>query len=180
MSHIDDFANGLFEEAKRFFEKAQDATEDKAKDAYLHGALMLAFCALEAHVNAIGDDFLTRPEVSVHDKGVLLEQEVRLQNGEFKLQPSLKITRLEDRVQFLHFRFSGKPLNRSETWWADLSAALKLRNRLTHPKDILITKEKEVGKAIQAVIDTLDALYQAIYKRKFPPRDRGMRSRMDF
>ena len=56
---------------------------------------MLAFCALEAHTNAIADEFSARPELTVHERAVLLEQEVRLDKGEFKTG-GLKIYRLEE------------------------------------------------------------------------------------
>ena len=69
---------------------------------------MLAFSSLEAHVNSISDDIVERPEMTVHDKSVLLEREVRFEKGEFKLSNTLKMVRLEDRIQFLHVRFSGK------------------------------------------------------------------------
>jgi hypothetical protein len=41
---------------------------------YLHAALLLGYCALEAHVNNVAADFADRPELTV------LEQSI-LQNG---------------------------------------------------------------------------------------------------
>lgn len=63
MTNVDEFSRVLLEEAKRFFERAVDEKSDEGKTAYLHGALILGFCALEAHVNAIADDFLVRDEL---------------------------------------------------------------------------------------------------------------------
>ena len=70
MAEIDLFANQLLEEAKRFFEKGREASDVVTKDANLHAALMLAFCAFEAHVNSIGEEFSSGIILSVHEKGM--------------------------------------------------------------------------------------------------------------
>ncbi|MGY3618402.1 hypothetical protein [Bradyrhizobium sp. USDA 10063] len=180
MADIDDFATSLLEEAKRFLEKAQEAASDPvAHLAYLHAALMLGFCSLEAHVNAIADEFAGRPELSQHETGFLLERDVKLENGEFVLG-GLRMSRLEDRLAFLHRRFSGKQLDTQAPWWGQLRGAITLRNKLTHPKDAQPISGDDVELSLQAIISTLDALYQAIYKRGFPVAGMGLMSRVTF
>jgi hypothetical protein len=180
VSQIDDFAQSLLEESKRFLEKAKDADDPVATNAHLHAAIMLAFSSLEAHVNSISDDFVERPEMTVHDRAILMEREVRLEKGEYKLTSTLKMFRLEDRIQFLHVRFSGKAIEHAQTWWSRLSDATKLRNQLTHPKEMLVIKQEGVERAIQAIVDTIDALYQAIYHLPFPSAARGVQSTLTF
>jgi hypothetical protein len=180
VAEIDLFANQLLEEAKRFLEKAAESPDPVAEAASLHAALLLAFCALEAHINSICEEFLIRPDLSAHEKGILLERDVRLENGEFQLKPGLRIARLEDRIEFLHAKFSGKPLDRSSAWWGQLSAATILRNQLTHVKTVPAITQDAVKSATQAIIDVLGALYQAIYKRKFPFAGQGLGSRLTF
>ena len=48
----DSFSIRLLEEAKRFLEKAGDASGDE-RAAYLHAALMVGFSALESHLNGL-------------------------------------------------------------------------------------------------------------------------------
>ncbi len=180
MADFDLFANQLLEEAKRFFEKATESTDSMSRAAHLHAALMLAFCALEAHVNSIGDEFAKSTDLSAHEKGILLERDVRLKDGQFQLQPGLKISRLEDRIEFLHARFSGKPLDRASNWWSQLGTAIDLRNQLTHAKTVPNISEAAVRNAILAIVGSLDALYQAIYKRTFPPSGMGLQSALTF
>lgn len=180
MAQIDLFANQLLEEAKRFLEKARERSDTTAEAANLHAALMLSFCALEAHINAIGEEFAGQSNLSAHERGILLERDVRLEDGEFRIKPSLKMAKLEDRIEFLHTKFSGKPVDRSSSWWGQLNTATNLRNQLTHAREIPAISEGAVRSACQAIIDTLDALYQAIYKRKFPPASRGLQSRLTF
>ena len=180
MSQIDDFAQALLEESKRFLEKAKDGDDQVAINANLHAAIMLAFSSLEAHVNSISDDFVERPEMTVHDRSILTEREVRLEKGEYKLTQTLKMFRLEDRIQFLHVRLGGKKLDYAQTWWSRLVDATKLRNQLTHPKEMLVMKVEAVERAIQAIIDTIDTLYQAIYSLPFPAASRGIESTLTF
>jgi hypothetical protein len=180
MSEIDLFANQLLEEAKRFFEKAREGEDETGINANLHAALILSFCSLEAHVNAIGDEFSIRPDLSVQEKGLLLEKEVRLENGEFKLQSNLKIARLEERIEFMCVKLSGKPMDKEAVGWGKLVTAIKLRNELTHVKTIPSISDKAVQHAMEAIIGVLDGLYKAIYGTRFPPASRGVTSRLTF
>lgn len=180
MAEFDLFANQLLEEAKRFLEKAKEGSDAATEAANLHAALMLAFCALEAHVNSIGEEFSIRTDLSVHERGMLLERDVRLENGEFTLNDNLKMARLEDRIEFLHAKFSGKSLDRSSTWWGKLMTAMQLRNQLTHAKTIPVITEAAVRSATEAIIEAIDALYKAIYKKKFPSASQGLQSRLTF
>jgi hypothetical protein len=180
MAEIDDFAASLLEESKRFLEKAADAKDDAvAKRAFLHAALMLAFCSLASYVNSTASDFASRSDLSPHEKGILLEQEVRFEFGEFKLG-GLKITRLEDRILFIHLKFGGKPLDRTAKWWSDLSEGIALRNRLTHPKEAANITVTSVRRALNAIVAGINALFLAVYKRPFPVANRGLQSRLNF
>jgi hypothetical protein len=179
VADIDVFATSLLEEAKRFLERAQTAPDDVARDANLHAALMLGFCSLEAHVNAIAEDFGSREELTPHEMGILLEKEVRLENGRFVVG-GFRMHRLEDRILFLYLRFSGKSLDKSASWWSQLAHATNSRNRLTHPKETHTLTVTEVGNALAAIIGTIDALYRAIYKSGFPLVGMGLHSSLTF
>ena len=180
MAEFDLFANQLLEEAKRFFEKAKESSDTVAEAANLHAALLLSFCALEAHVNSIAEEFSIAANLSAHEKALLLEKDVRLEGGEFQLRQGLKMARLEDRVEFLHAKFSGKPVGKPSEWRSQLISAIDLRNKLTHAKAVPPVTQSAVRNAMQAIIDALDALYLAIYKRRFPPASQGLQSRLTF
>jgi hypothetical protein len=180
VADLDSFANQLLEEAKRFLERAVSSCDEVARTANLHAALMLSFCALEAHINLIAEEFSIRTDLSAHEKGILLERDVRLEDGEFKVQNTLKMVRLEDRIEFLHNKLSGKPIDKSAKWWGELVEALHLRNQLTHAKTVPSVSHIAVQKAIQAILDALDALVRAIYKKKLPAADMGLNSRLTF
>lgn len=179
MSDIDAFAASLLEESKRFYELAIESNGGPGEQPNLHAALMLAFCSLEAHVNAVADEVAIRSGISVHDQALLLERVVELKKGTHSLHPkALKISRLEDRIFVLH-RLGIKP-NPDGAWAAGLASATDLRNKLTHPKVAPAITTGSVRKALEAVIETIDALYVAVYNRRFPAANRRLASRLDF
>ena len=182
MQTIDEFASQLLEEAKRFLQRAKEARGGVAESPNLHAALLLAMCSLEAHVNATADAFSNRPELSIHEKGVLSEKEVQLVDGEFKITKGLKISRLEDRIELLHQRFamSGNGLDASASWRSKLAGAIDLRNKLTHPKSIPNVTVGAVESSINAVIETINALYLSLYNRPLPSLSWGLESKLDF
>jgi hypothetical protein len=180
MSQIDDFASALLEESKRFFEKAKAERGSPGETAYHHAALALAFCSLEAHVSSICDDFAVRGDLTPHERAVLLEQDVRLEKGQFELTGALKMYRLVDRIEFLHVRFGGAEVTKNLGWWANLARAINLRNELVHPKAVPTITEGAIESAISAIVEALDALFLALYKKSFPAKGRGLQSKMIF
>src|SRR5262245_17406111 len=157
VAEIDAFATQLLEEAKAFLEKARGIAVIKNKEAYLHAALNLGFCALEANLNAIAEDFLTLSNLSPLERSILSERKVELENGEFRITKQLQIYRLEDRLLFLCTRFSKKaPLDRKAAYWGQFKDALKLRNGLTHPKTPAVVTEASVERALLAIIQVLE------------------------
>jgi hypothetical protein len=180
VAEIDAFANQLLEEAKGFLEKARGAAVGKNKDAYLHAALNLGFCALEAHLNAIAEDFMTISNLSPHERSILSERKVELEHGEFRITKQLQVYRLEDRLLFLCTRFSKKaPLNRKAAYWGQFKEALDLRNDLTHPKTPAMVTERSIERALMAILQVLDVTYQRIYRKKYPGRKRGLLSTIE-
>ncbi len=109
-----------------------------------------------------------------------MERDVRLECGEFRVKDNLRMAKLEDRIQLLYAKFSGKPLDTSSDWWSKLLTAAQLRNQLTHAKSIPLIAESTVTNAINAMLQTLDALYRAIYKKPFPAASQGLQSSLDF
>lgn len=180
MDDIDQFASSLLNEAKRFLERSREAQGGSAEAPNLHAALMLASCALEAHINAVVDDFSNRPELSVHEKGVLTERDVHLEDGAFILGSGLRIWRMEDRLSLLHQKFSKNGLDVTASWRSKLSNAMDLRNKLTHPKIVPLVTTGAVEKAIEAVIETINELYLALYNRSLPAANLGLASTLDF
>ncbi len=177
MNSIDEFAAEVFEEAKRFLEKYEEGNHIPA---YLHAAVSLGFSSLEAHINAISEDFLTRPELNVLERGVLSEKDIEFDDGEFAMSKRLKMHRLEERLLFLCRRFSSKPIDRSTPLWSNFKSAIKLRNDLTHPKNPVEMTQEQVAKALTAILEILDHTYKALYKQGYPSMAIGLQSKHSF
>jgi hypothetical protein len=181
MAPLSTFASQLLEEAKRFLERAEEIGDEAGKSAFLHAAVLIGFAALEAHVNAIADDFLSRSDLNAHERGVLAEHVVELSDGRFLEKNDLKMWRLQDRVLFLCRRFSDKSIDRRAAFWGDLLEATKLRDKLTHPKSEppVITTDA-VRRALKAIIELLAFMFKCIYKSKLPAHARGLSSKLTF
>jgi hypothetical protein len=179
LAEIDAFASQLLEEAKAFLEKSREFKSGSTKDAFLHASLNLGFCALEAHVNAIAEDFLTRSDLSSHERSLLSEMKVELSDGEFRVTQQMQIYRLEDRLLFLCHRFSKGRLDKRAGYWSQFKDTLALRNSLTHPKKPAVVTEASVERALLAILQLLDVLYKRIYGKNYPPRKRGLQPTID-
>ena len=177
---IDDFALQLLEEAKYFLEQANSCPRREGIRAYLHASVNLGVCAWEAHVNAVAEEFLTRPNLDLLDRSVLEERDIELSDGRFSLVDRLTRYRSIERFEFLWKSFSRKPLDKTSQWWSDLHAMIYLRNQLTHPKRPREFNAKSVGRGIHAVVCSLNALYKAIYKRAHPLASLQLESTLDF
>lgn len=175
----DTFALSLLEESKRFLEKAKDSS-DAGKEAFLHAAVLLAFCSLEAHINSMAFDFAEHMELTPHELGLLREKRVRLENGRFEVTESLEMVRLEDKIRFVCDKFAKNRVDFTSTWWSRLAEATKLRNELTHPKKYVPLEIRAVSLAIEAIIDTLNAIYMGIFGRAFPAAGSRLDSEMTF
>lgn len=182
MAEIDVLASKLFEEAKRFLERAKES-ESKQEDseAFLHAALNLSFCSLEAHINSIAEDFLTREELSTNEQALLKERRVELKDGKFVVTEQLQMYRLEDRILFLCNRFSRDPqIKISEAYWSQFKEALRLRNALTHPKDSFAIDSASVQRCLEGILNLLDAIYRSCYRKGYPAVSRGLQSSLTF
>lgn len=183
MSEIDQFSVHLLEQAKRFLEKAKNENNEEGKTAYLNASLLIGVSALEAHVNAIADELLlTWENLETLERSILSEKEFTLDNGEFKLlEKKLKMYRLMDRVEFIFQRFGKiKPLNKNEDWWPQLADALKLRNKLVHPKQQITLSVKNVENSLEGILTAIDALYRALFNSPYPGYRRGLDSKLSF
>lgn len=179
---FDAFITQLIEEAKAFFEKAKTVNDDLAKEAYLHSSLLLVMSSLEACINAIIEEVMIEPyrdKYGVLEQSLLLEKDIKFKNGHYQLGNGLKISRMTERIECLIYKHTGKELNPSESWYVMLKQSIDFRNKLVHPKEYVKITERHVENAIISVLDTMNNLYLAIYKRKFPAYDVGVLSKYD-
>lgn len=181
MADIEDLSARLWEQAKRFLERAQSESDQDGQSAFCNAALLLGFCALEAHLNAVAEELAMRTGLGVLDKSILTERDFSLDAGHFGVTNKLKIYRLEDRLSYIFANFTSGGAPTNQPWWGDVKNGLDLRNRLVHPRSGIRISESIVRRILQAILDCLDALYRGIYKRRhYPAYKRGLDSTLHF
>jgi hypothetical protein len=155
-----DFVRDLLDMIALVLDKVEQFQDALAKDAYLQSAVLLPFCVLEAYVNRLADEVGSRQDLSPRERA-LLERNARL----------------DDRIAFLHKRFSGRPVDETASWWAAFKDALDLRNKINESKSPPALTVPAVKGAIKAVIHTIDVLSQDLYKRRLSAADLGSAER---
>jgi len=155
-------------------------SEEDGKTAYLHAALTIGVSSLEAHINAIAEEMLLKPNLSVLDRSILLEADFTLKNGEYVITKNLKIYRTLDRFEFIFKRFGKIELDKTQAWWSEINNVLDVRNHLIHPKDELDVSQKTVESALDGILSALDAIYYSLYKKHYPALNRKLQSKMVF
>ena len=180
MTDIDDLSVQLLEQAKRFLERAKSEPDQDGQSAYCNAALLLGFCALEAHLNAVAEELTLRKGLGVLDQSILSERDFSLDAGRFVVTKKLKIYRLEDRLSHIFATFTSSNVLSAHSWWGNLKVGLELRNRLVHAKSGLRIDEGAVARSLRAILDCLDDLYRGVYRRRYPAHNRGLDSTLRF
>ena len=137
MSEFDKFSFQLFNESKWLCAQSKNK-EEKIKNAYLHASLILSISFLESFINSIAEEFSLRPELSLIEKSLLLEKEIKLNKGEVILSENLKITRLIERIELLYYIFTKKKLQKKINGMSLLSKVFLLEISYYIPKKLLI------------------------------------------
>lgn len=174
---FDTFSIQLLDEAKRFLEKAIEVDEDGAP--FLRASLVLAISSLESHLNGIAEELAPRQETSVLDKAVLCERAHILKDGEWQLTSATRFYRIEDRIEFLFRRYSEQDAH-GRMWWSALKEAINARNDLVHPRKVMRLTVVEVERFISSIVDALNELYLAIFRKGHPAHGRGLQSTLTF
>ncbi len=180
MSTFDEFSINLLEEAKKFFEIAKTSDDLIAQKAYLHASLLLSISCLEAFVNGIALDFKNASALSLHEKAFLQEKEIRIKNGAFSITDQLKMRRLIERIEFLFIKFNKDLLDKRSKWWQNLKIGILLRNNIVHPKESHDIQVKQIEQTLLSVIECINNLFKAIYKKKLPSYNRGLNPKLIF
>ncbi|MDP4092805.1 MAG: hypothetical protein Q8920_05520 [Bacillota bacterium] len=183
MQDFDEFSIKLFEESKRFLEKAKLEKDNIAQEAFLHASLLISMSALEAHINSISEELINSPDIdiyNVYERALLSEKDVCFEKGKFGVSQKLKIYRISDRIEFLYYKYSGKIVGPSDTWYAELKKSIDLRNKLVHPKSNILLTIVQVENALHAVLNTINQLYLIIYKSGLPIYSLDLQSKFSF
>jgi hypothetical protein len=180
MKTFDQYSLTLLEQGKRFLEKAKEDKIDDGKVAYLVASLFISFCSLEAFINSIVSEFASWDKLSIHEKALLLEKNVKFCDGKYVISDQLQMTRLTDKIELLLRKFNCPKNYKQSKWWALLGQGINLKNSISHPKEVKQLNDEQIESALESIIDCLDYIFKAIYKKGFPYKNKGLNSQFSF
>lgn len=179
MKEFDFFGEMLFEESKYYLEIAKsEANGSEHQIASLHASLLLSMSALEAYVNAVSEELVSSFELNIYEKSLLSENNIELVKGVPQLGKCLKMQRLIDRIAFIYSKYSMKELSDLDMWYMEIKQTIDLRNNLVHPKSVVKITYAQIENALWSVLNTVNAIYLAVYKRKVPIYNYGIQAKM--
>ena len=175
MSDFENYSEELLLASKQFLQEAKvSGITDRDQQRHLRASLTHAFFFLEAQLNYLAGHFSNSSGFDVLERSLLSEREVRLDAGNFVLTKKAKFFRIEDRIEFLLYRFSADPNKSKGHWFSELKSSIDVRNGLVHPKKAHVINVADVEMAIMAALNCLTSLYDAIFRKDFPLSSLGL------
>lgn len=174
MNNIDEYTKDLLMSAKVFLIEAQSVSNSDREQRLLRSALVHCFFFLEAQISYVMDHFKSNTNFSILEKSIINEKDYSFKDGEFALLSKDKFYRLEDRIEFLIYKFSGKLDHRGSEWYSMLKNYIRLRNDIVHPKDNHNLSCDDIERAILSVVECVSLIYKCVFNKDFPLKSLGL------
>jgi len=166
-------ANRRFEFSKALLARAQAVSDTDLEKSFSEMAVVAAFSCLEGMLTHIFEHFFESKNFDLFEKSIMQERSVKLVRG----QPYLgdqRFQSIDDRLQFLFWKFSGEEFDRGKTWWPNFANAVTIRNGIMHPKKKADITAKDAERAISAIVAALDELMVTVFGSKWPKANKGI------
>ncbi|WP_283176139.1 hypothetical protein [Gemmobacter sp. 24YEA27] len=166
-------ANRRFEFSKALLDRAKKASDPETEKSFSEMAIAAAFSCLEGMLTHIFEHFIESKGFDVFEQSIMQEKAVKLVRG----RPCLSEQRfqsIDDRLQYLFWRFSGEDFDRGKAWWPNFANAVNIRNGIMHPKKEGMVKSRDAEQAVLAIIDALDDLMLTVFGTKWPKANKGI------
>ncbi len=137
---------------------------------------MFAFSFFEGALFHILEHFKDSAHFDVFERSILNEQSVRINLGQPVLADQ-KFQSIEDRVQFMFWKFTGQPFDKTKEWWPGFAESVTKRNSLMHPKDSVSIMKEDARRVLVALTAAYGDLVQTVFKRPWPKAKRGLTSK---
>lgn len=165
--------NRRFEYAKAFYAKSKLATKPDERKTYVEVCFALGFSFLEGTLSYISDHFADSRGFDTFERSIMNEQDLRIVRGQPQAA-GVKYRTLEERLQFLFWRFSHKPFDTQQKWWSALKQAINQRNDLMHPKKGAALTEDDAERCLLAILEATDCLFKTVFNNSWPKAKRGL------
>ncbi|HEY1224628.1 MAG TPA: hypothetical protein VGE54_05310 [Brevundimonas sp.] len=128
---------------------------------------MSAFSYLELQIELIANHFEGNEFFSLHERGVMNQQDVVFDKGVFKLKPVVRYSRLQDRMLLLQSKFKGSKLSQ-RSWWDPLLRGMDRRNSIAHPREPVVLDPSEIEQDLLAVLACANDLFEIVFGKGVP------------
>jgi hypothetical protein len=173
MSPLANDANRRFEFAKALLARAKASTSDEERKNFSEAAISIAFSSLEGMLSEVFSHFSKKNDFSIFEQSIINEKSVRILKGEPTLGEQ-RFQSIEDRLQYLFWRFSGAQFDTGCSWWPAFAEAVQLRNSIMHPKVGANIDPSDAERALNALLLAIDALMFTVFKKRWPKARKGL------
>jgi hypothetical protein len=173
MKSLDADANRRFEFSKALLARATLTATDDERRSFSEAAITQAFSCLEGMISHIFEHFAGDKTFGIFEQAMMSEAAIKVVHG----QPILgrqQFRSIEERLQFLFWRFSHVEFDTAKPWWASFSEAVTVRNGIMHPKTESAVDVADAERALQAIIAAIDDLMQTVFNKPWPKAKKGL------
>ncbi|MBI5021732.1 MAG: hypothetical protein HZB59_09860 [Ignavibacteriales bacterium] len=160
----------LIEDSNYFLKEAEKLENNSSvQQRFLRASLLSVWSGFEGWINKTCSDLAkTITDITVHEKGFLVEKRIEMKNGLFVLTNSDKYETIENKVDYLLRNFGNRRLDKSNKHWQNFKFVKELRDSIVHPKKINPPhlSISNVRLAIETIKYYLQLLSIRIYKTK--------------
>lgn len=173
MESLEAVSSRRFEFSKALLQRAKKERNPELQKNFSELAVVSAFSSLEGMLSYVFEHFSGSQNFDVFEKSIIQEKGIRLQKG----VPTLVDRRfhsIEDRIQFLFWRFSGAPFDNTKKWWPEFLNSVSIRNEIMHPKKEFEMSIDDAERAVSSVLQVIDDLMVTVFKKNWPRANKGL------
>ena len=167
--NVVNFIFTLFEDSKSFLMNAKSKCDDpELSERYARASVLVAWAGFEGWLHKTCYDFAESSlDLSVFERGFLLEKKIELKNGQFVIQNAVKYESSENKLEFLLTRFANYNIDKQSLHWKDFKECKDLRDSVIHPKKNrkLKVNINDAEKNLKTLQYYLNLLSKKLYKK---------------
>ena len=174
MSDLASDANRRFDFAKALLMRAASASSEDEQRSFSEAAITCAFSCLEGVLSHVFEHFAEdATSFDLYERSVMDEKAIKIIKGMPDLAEQ-KFQSIEDRLQFLFWKFSGQEFDTTKPWWPSFAEAVRVRNSIMHPKIAGTIRRGDAERALLAVISAIDDLMLTVFGKPWPKAQKGL------